>query len=318
LCADGKIDPSDLNYPTIAIGDLAGKQTVTRTVTNVGKLPEVYFPQVEGAKGLKVTVSPRILVTLPGRSTTYKVTIENDGAPLEQYSFGKLVWKSSKHSVASTLAIKPLTVKAPTQVNGTGTTGSVEVPITAGYAGTLNTTSVGLTPVTVNEATLKNPGGVSFPTTKPQVNDHVAKFTANIPVGAEYARFSTFDADYPAGTDLDVFVYKAGTTTLLGSSTGGSAEEEVNLPQPAGGAIDVYVDLYAGANEQQVNLNHWELQQAETNLTVTPASQPVTVAGQTSVTANWTGLTAGTRYLGQLHFSDGADGSGNTILRVDS
>ena len=30
-----RIDPSDLNPPTIAIGDLAGKQTVTRTVTNV-------------------------------------------------------------------------------------------------------------------------------------------------------------------------------------------------------------------------------------------------------------------------------------------
>jgi subtilisin family serine protease len=318
LCANGKIDLSDLNYPTIAIGDLAGKQTVTRTVTNVGDVPEVYFPKVEGLKGLKVTVTPRILVTLPGRSTTYKVTIENDGAPLEQYSFGRLVWKSVRHSVASTLAIKPLTVKAPVQVNGTGTAGSVQVPVTAGYAGTLETTAVGLNPATVGEAALKNPGGVSFPTTAPKANDHVAKFTVNVPAGTTYARFSTFDADYPAGTDLDVFAYKAGTTTLLGSSTGGSAEEEVNLSQPAGGQVDVYVDLYAGANEQQVKLDHWELQKPEGNLTVTPASQSVTVAGQASVTANWTGLTAGTRYLGQLHFTDGADGSGSTVLRVDS
>ncbi|NIK61009.1 S8 family serine peptidase [Kribbella shirazensis] len=318
LCANGKIDLSDLNYPTIAIGDLAGRQTVTRTVTNVGTLPEVYFPKVEGLKGLKVTVSPRILVTLPGQSTTYKVTIENDGAPLEQYSFGKLIWTSAKHSVASTLAIKPLTVKAPVQVNGTGTSGSVQVPVTAGYAGTLNTTAVGLDAAKVGEAALKNPGGVSFPTTAPKVNDHVAKFTVDVPAGTTYARFSTFDADYPAGTDLDVFVYKAGTNTLLGSSTGGSAEEVVNLPRPAGGQVDVYVDLYAGANEQQVKLNHWELQKAAGNLTVTPASQPVTVAGQVNVTATWTGLTAGTRYLGQLHFSDGADGSGSTVVRVDS
>ncbi|MGZ0147353.1 S8 family serine peptidase [Kribbella sp. WER1] len=318
LCGGGKIDLSDLNYPTIAIGDLAGKQTVTRTVTNVGKIPEVYFPKVEGAKGLKVTVSPKLLVTFPGRSTTYTVTIENNGAPLEQYSFGKLVWKSAKHSVASTLAIKPLTVKAPVQVKGTGTAGSVNVPVTAGYAGTLNTTALGLNPATVGEATLKNPGGVSFPTTAPKANDHVAKFTADVPAGTTYARFSTFDADYPAGTDLDVFVYKAGTTTLLGSSTGGSAEEEVNLSQPAGGPVDVYVDLYAGANEQQVKLNHWEIQKGTGNLTVTPATQQVQVAAAASVTANWTGLTAGTRYLGQLHFSDGADGSGSTVVRVDS
>ncbi|MFG1905327.1 S8 family peptidase [Kribbella sp. NPDC048928] len=318
LCANGKIDLSDLNYPTIAIGDLAGRQTVTRTVTNVGKLPEVYFPKVEGVKGLKATVSPRILVTLPGRSTTYKVTVENNGAPLEQYSFGRLIWKSAKHSVASTLAIKPLTVKAPTQVNGTGTAGSVDVPVTSGYAGTLTTSALGLNPATVGEAALKNPGGVSFPTTAPKVNDHVAKFTADVPAGTTYARFSTFDADYPAGTDLDVFVYQAGTTTLLGSSTGGSAEEQVNLPRPAGGQVDVYVDLYAGAQEQQVKLNHWELQKAAGNLTATPATQQVQVAGEASVTASWTGLAAGTRYLGQLHFSDGADGSGSTIVRVDS
>jgi len=318
LCANGKIDPSDLNYPTIAIGDLAGKQTVTRTVKNVGDLPEVYFPKVEGLTGFKVAVSPKVLVTLPGHTATYKVTFENNGAPLEQYSFGKLTWKSTEHAVTSTLAIKPLTVKAPVQVQGTGTSGSVDVPITAGYTGTLNTSAVGLTAATVAEATLKNPGGVSFPTTNPAVNDHVAKFTVNVPAGTKYARFSTFDTDYPAGTDLDVFVYKTGATTLLGSSTGGSAEEQVNVPAPVGGSYDVYVDLFAGAAQQQVRLNHWELQSAQGNLTATPESQPVQVADQTTVTASWTGLTAGTRYLGRLQYSDGADGSGSTVIRVDS
>ncbi|MGW1345536.1 S8 family serine peptidase [Kribbella sp. NPDC002412] len=318
LCANGKIDPSDLNYPTISIGDLAGKQTVTRTVRNVGTLPEIYFPKVEGLKGFKVTVSPRMLITLPGRAATYKVTIENAGAPLEQYSFGKLTWKSSEHSVSSTVAIKPLTVKAPVQVIGTGTAGSVQVPITAGYTGTLNTSAVGLTAATVAETTIKSPGGTSFPTTNPAVNDHVAKITVNVPVGAKHARFSTFDADYPAGTDVDLYVYKTGTTTLLGNSGGGSSEEEVNLAAPAGGSYDVYVDLFAGAGNQQVKLNHWSLQNVEGNLTVTPASQQVQTAAQTSVTASWTGLTAGTRYLGRLQYTDGADGSGSTLIRVDS
>ena len=82
--------------------------------------------------------------------------------------------------------------------------------------------------------------------------------------------------------------------------------------------MDVYVDLYAGAKEQTVELNHWELQKTAGNLTAAPASEPVHVAGQTNVTANWTGLSTATRYLGQLHFSDGADGSGSTIVRVDT
>ena len=33
----GSIDASNLNYPTLAVGDLAGSQTLTRTVTNVDK-----------------------------------------------------------------------------------------------------------------------------------------------------------------------------------------------------------------------------------------------------------------------------------------
>ncbi|MFF1820190.1 S8 family serine peptidase [Kribbella sp. NPDC058245] len=323
LCAGGKIDPSDLNYPTIAVGDLAGKQTITRTVKSVSKLPEVYFPKVEGATGLKVTVSPKLLIMLPGKSATYKVTIENAGAPLEQYSFGTLTWKSGQtnrygHSVSSTLAVKPLTVKAPVQVKGTGVSGSVQVPITAGYTGTLQSTSVGLTAATVSEAVIKKAGGVSFPTTNPQPNDHVAKITVNIPAGTKYARFSTFDADYPAATDVDLYVYKSGTTAVLANSGGGSAEEEANLVAPAAGSYDVYIDFFAGADNQTVKLNQWALTTAETNLTVTPASQAVTTAAQATVTATWTGLTAGTRYLGQLNFTDGGAGSGSTVLRVDS
>ncbi len=78
--------------------------------------------------GFKVTVSPKLLVMLPGRTASYTVTIEHNGAPLEQYSFGKLTWTSARHVVSSTLAVRPLTVKAPVQVNGTGTSGSVAGP----------------------------------------------------------------------------------------------------------------------------------------------------------------------------------------------
>ncbi|MDX6248817.1 MAG: hypothetical protein QOF10_2177 [Kribbellaceae bacterium] len=318
LCAKGKIDPSDLNYPTIAIGDLAGKQSVKRTVRNVGLLPEIYTPKVEGLAGVKVTVTPKLLVVLPGGTATYRVTFEHDGAPLDQYAFGKLNWRSNRHTVSSTLAIRPQTVNAPAEVNSTGTSGSVEVPITAGYTGTLSTAVTGLVPAAIENATLKNPTGTAFPTTNPAANDHVAKFTVAVPAGTKHARFSTFGSDYPAGTDLDLFVYKAGTTAVLAASAGGSSDEEVNLPAPAGGSYDVYVDLSAGPGQQAVKLNHWEVANPAGNLTATPASQAVQAAGQVSVTATWTGLTANTRYLGRLAFSDGADGSGSTLIRIES
>src|SRR5262245_51507550 len=65
LCGTGQltgcsspIDPSDLNVASIAIGDLAGVQTVTRKVTNVGSAAATYVPTVFGLLGITVDVQP--------------------------------------------------------------------------------------------------------------------------------------------------------------------------------------------------------------------------------------------------------------------
>jgi subtilisin family serine protease len=315
LCVNGKADPSDLNYPTIAVGDLAGRQVVRRTVVNVGKRVELYVPEIEGLPGIKATVSPRLLVAVPGVPVSYTVTFEHESAPLNQFAFGKLHWRSGKHTVSSAIAIRPLTVKAPPEVHGTGTSGSLQVPLTSGFSGTLQTTVAGLTAATVDKATLK-PGGVAFPAGAPAANAHVAKFTVSIPAGTKHARFATFAADYPADTDIDIHVYPAGSTTRIGSSAGSSAEEAVNLTNQSG-SFDVYVDLFSGADPQEVSLFRWAVGSAAGNLTATPASQAVTVAGPASVTASWSGLTAGQRYLGRLLYSDGSTGTGATVIRVD-
>jgi hypothetical protein len=54
------------------------------------------------------------------------------------------------------------------------------------------------------------------------------------------------------------------------------------------------------------------------NLTVAPASQPVTTAGPASVTASWSGLSAGQRYLGRIVYGEGGSPRGSTLIRVDA
>ncbi len=60
-------DASDLNVASIAIGDLAGAQTVTRTVTNVGRSRATYTASVTGMAGIDVKVSPASFTVRPGR-----------------------------------------------------------------------------------------------------------------------------------------------------------------------------------------------------------------------------------------------------------
>jgi hypothetical protein len=270
---------------------------------------------------MTVSVSPSKLTIGPGRTATYKVTFTRTTAAYGSYVTGSLTWADGTHSVRSQLAIRPVGIKAPVELSGTGASGQATVSVQPGFTGTLSTSVAGLVAGTARPATLKNPTGAGFPVNAPVASDHTAKYTVVVPAGTSLARFATFDADVAAGTDLDMFVYRAGTNSRVGSSTGGTAQEQVDLVNPAAGSYDVYVDLFAlgaGTTEQAVSEFDWVLGSASAgNLTVTPASVAATVGKATSLTASWSGLTAGTRYLGRLSYGDGTSTFGGTVVRIN-
>jgi subtilisin family serine protease len=319
----GSADPSDLNYPSIAVGDLAGRQTVTRTVTNVSKLPGVYEAKVQAPPGTTVTVSPKRFIILPGRSKTFTVTVTRTSAAVGQWTFGALTWVNKagaggliSSDVRSPIAIRPVALAAPIEVEGTGTAGSAPLTVKAGYTGTLTATPHGLVPSTVNTLNLVGTE-TDFDTAAPAEGPAVGKVTFTVPAGARLARAATFDADHPDGTDLDLFAYRAGTSTLVASSAGGTAEERITLPA---GSYDIYVVQFAlpsGVTQLAVKHHSWVVTSgAAGNLTATPASQPVTLGENATVTAAWSGLTAGTRYLGVIAYGDGSAEIGRSIVSV--
>jgi hypothetical protein len=109
----GKIDPSDLNYASIALGDLAGEQTITRTVTNVSDRQSTYVAKVQAPAGFTVTVSPSTIVVRPGKSVTYKVTIKRTAGASAAWAFGSLTWSDSRgHAVRSPIAVGPVAASA--------------------------------------------------------------------------------------------------------------------------------------------------------------------------------------------------------------
>jgi subtilisin family serine protease len=320
----GSIDPSNLNYPTIAVGDLAGSQTITRTVTNVmTDAAGIYDAQVQAPAGTTVKVSPSHLAVPPGKSASFSVTITRTNAPLGAYTFGSITWVEKKgntsphnHSVRSNIAVRPVALAAPNEVTGTGASGTTAIAVSPGYTGTLVAAPKGLAADAdaVNHLVGTN---TNFNPNAPAAGPAVAKVTVNVPAGSRMARFATFDADYPSGTDLDVFVYRNGA--LVGQSAGGTAEESVTFNNPVAGNYDIYVVQFAlagGRTEQDVHQHSFVVANAAGSLTATPASQSVTTSVPATVTAGWSGLTAGTRYLGVIDFSDGTNAIGSTIVAV--
>ena len=306
FCATyGSIDPSNLNYPSIAVAGLAGSQTVTRTVTNTSvDQASQYTPNVVAPSGFTAKVNVTKLTIPPLQSRSFSVTFTRTTAPLTQWAFGSLTWTDKRgHSVRSAVALQPVAATVPTEVVGTGASGSTTVSVTPGFTGTLAATAAGLNPAKVDTVTVAK--GAAGTTT----------FTAL--AGTKVLRFATYDADYPANTDVDLVVKKG--TVEVGSSGGATAEEAVNLTgNDLGGTYTIQATYFTGATASLgIQVNSFAVGTTSAgNLTVTPASQAVAVGRPASATLAWTGLTAGTRYLGAVDWSDGTSSVGRTLVAI--
>lgn len=315
----GSIQANQLNYPSIAAGSLPGTETIARTVTSVDDRPDNYKVRVTAPTGYDVSVSPAHFVILPGKSVKYTVTITRTTAPLDAYEFGQLVWNDQRgHSVRSPISIQGVALAAPTAASGTGASGSQALSLGAGYTGTLSTSVEGLAQSSVTDLPLVVDGANPFNPAAPGTSDATGEVDVTIPAGTPLARFATFGDDYPAGTDVDVFVYKnvGGVLHEVGQSAGSTASESVTLDNPSGDYV-MFVNAFASpTGSVTAKANVFVVPAADAgNLTATPTSQPVTLGSSATVTLSWSGLAAG-RYLGVVNYSDGTSNIGSTLVSI--
>jgi len=229
---------------------------------------------------------------------------------LNAYTGGHLTWTDGSHSVRIPIEIRPVALAAPVQVSGSGT--PISYNVTFGYNGPFTATARGLIPAaTLDGSVMTDPTGTFTPAPSPST----ISFTVVVPAGTTYARFSLFDANATPGSDLDLYVYRG--TTLVGSSSGPTATEEVSLVNPTAASYTVWVFGYATSDPSTFTLFTWALGSADAgNMTVTAPATAVTGATGT-ITLTFSGLTAGTRYLGSVAYG-GVTGMPNpTIVRVD-
>jgi hypothetical protein len=289
------IDPSDLNIASIAIGDLPGVQTVTRTLTNVGP-KSTYSVSVAGLAGITATVSPASFTLNPGMSQKVTISFSNAAASLNTYQGGQITWNGSNgERVRIPVVVRPVALGAPAQINSAG-----NYTVSFGYTGPFSATPRGLVPSIVDT------GAVS--------TDEVDEFQVVVPAGTTYLRFSMFDADVSPAADIDLEIYLNGA--LVGSSGSATSAEEVNFVNPTAGTYVARVVGYA-ANNASYKLHSFVLDSAAAgNMTVTaPASAVIATSGTVSVSTS--GLTAGMRYLGSVAYSGAAGLPNPTIVRID-
>ncbi|HKF86056.1 MAG TPA: S8 family peptidase [Candidatus Limnocylindrales bacterium] len=292
------ITASNLNQASIAIGQLAGVETVARRVKNVGTSSARYRASVD-LPGFDVVVSPSSLTLAAGQSGSFTVSFTRTDATLGTWATGSLTWTqqgSGSHVVRTPIAVEPVAVAAEPEVHGTGASGSKTYQVTPGYTGSLDSSVAGLVGVT---PTLDSVSTGAYDIDDPVADGDTDVYHVNVPAGTKAARFSLDASDDLA--DLDLYVYKAGTFVDLSAS--GSADEQVTLLDPAAGTYDVYVNGFSGGTLSYAISNFVVPSTSAGNASVSPDPASVTVGVPTTLTASWTGLDTTKRWFGVISYA---------------
>jgi len=304
------VDPSNLNLASIAVGALTAPESVTRTVT--ATTAGTYTAKIEGLAGIKATVEPSTFTIAAGATQKFTITFERTDAPLDEFATGSLTWKSSNKTVRSPIAVQPVTIVAPGDVEGTGVTGSVDVTVTPGGDGDIPLATTGLSRGTLQP----DPEGVETEHSGSGSTGATGEYEVVVPAGTAFARFDLDSTDDTA--DLDLFVYQlnaAGNPVFLYQSATGSADERVDLLEPTAATYLVLVDVYAAANGTT-----WDL----VTTSVAPAGEelaldPSVLNGQQGVdvtyTAAWDGLDEFSTYVGLVEYTGT---SAYTVVQVET
>ncbi|TFB16892.1 serine protease [Microbacterium sp. 3H14] len=300
------IDGSDLNQASISIGSLASAQTVTRSVTSTQKGT---FTAKASVPGVHVKVTPsQLTFDKPGQTKTFTVTFDNSDAPVEQWATGTLTWTSKKNTVRSPIAVFPVTADAPAEVTGTGADGSTAVEITPGLDGDLALDLSGLTAFDLLSDPDNPVEGHSGDENSGDANKDVA-WIVDVPEGTTLSRFD-LDSSDDDSSDLDLTVYRVVSPDDLRyyerwQSATGSADEQVTLPAPTAGTYLVVANMYSTTGPMTWDMTYANVQPGgEGAFAATPNPIAAVRGEKTSYELSWTGLTAGTRYLGLVRYGD--------------
>ncbi len=296
---------SDLNYASIGVEALPGSTTVTRTVTNVSGRKGTFSPRIQAPAGYSVSVSPRILRIADGDSATFKVTITNKGsAPSGEWRFGALTWKGGGYAVRSAIAVKGVDIAAAATLTGaTGSSGTASVDVEFGRAGAYTATPHGLVPATDTNGTIDQDPDQTFPSADDGSGVDKIPFTLS---GVALAKWSLF---LPGADDLDLYLLGPSGNIIAASGNGGT-DEQITLTHPADGTYTMVVHGWAvGTPGTAYDLQSWLVPSTTGGSLQVTSGSPVTavIGGTTTVGLAWSGLTAGTSYLGTVsHEIDGS------------
>ncbi len=309
----------DLNEPSIQVSSLVSSVTLTRRVKNISGHRETYRASYAGGSRVAVSFKSKgsfhktARYTIgAGKTRVIRIRLATAGG-VGSFASGFVSLVSSRHRVRIPVEAKPLALSVTPAVQGSGTSGSVEIDGKAGANGTVTSTVQGLLGATPAPGTVQGDGGTL-------ANADVTPFT--VPTNTAVSRI---DLDHKTGSnDLDLYLFAndgtafdPNTDPLVAVSASGSPDEQILGDIPAGDYWVVVDGFDVAASGGDYTLTEWAVPNTDAgNLDLSPVSQPVTNGGTFSVTGTYSGLNASKVYFGQVTTTLGAQ-SATTFVTVN-
>ena len=307
-------DSSDLNYPSIGVAELAGSQTVVRTVTSVTSSSVLYNAMVTAPPGYEVTVTPNQLMLNPGDSATFEVTITNMNAPAGEWRFGSLSWKGGGYEVRSPIAVNGSLFDAPSEVAGTGAAGNTSFDVLFGYSGSYAAAPHGLAADAPTSGNIDQDPDQTYPS-----GDDGAGGVDMIAFPISGAAFVRWELFIPGPDDIDLFLENS-SGTIIAASTNGGTDELIELTLPADDTYTMVVHGWSVPNAPlPYTLHYWEVPLASGgSLSVDSAPAAAMIGTTGTVNISWSGLSSGTTYLGAVSHTGDVGLMGFTLVTVET
>jgi hypothetical protein len=224
-----------------------------------------------------------------------------------------LTWNDSSghYDVRSPIALRGAALGAPSEIAGTGVSGSASFDVAFGYTGDYTAAAHGLAArVDTVDTVLQDPDQTFDPNDPTGTNAHT------FVVGdSTLVRFHLGHPD--ANVDLDIFLYDSAGNQIANSTNGGT-DENIELVLPADDTYTMYVHGWQTAGPSaDYTLESWIVPNAAGSLSITSAPTAA-VAGTTgTIDIAWAGLAGGTDYLGVVSH-DASGVLSLTVVNVDT
>lgn len=296
----------DVNEPSIALGQLVGSESVTRQFL---ASQQGTWKVSSNLPGFTVDGPNKLVSDRKGDIEDLTFSFTRNDADLATFSEG-FIKLTGPTTVKIPVVARPVSVKAPKNVEGIGTDGSAPVDITAGFTGDLDVTEYGLAKADSTEATID------------QGDTHYYCVNTSDTTKALRVDLDSVQDD----ADLDLYGYVMDTdcnsaaVDYLATSATSSADESFTVQDPGAGSFIIAVDGYAAPTGQSTIDYRLDIYDVRSDNGVgsfraDPNPVPVVAGEPTTFDAVWSGLDPDARYLGMLVY-DGA--LSPTYVRVDT